>query len=98
MAFASVHDRAHGRKEVASPFGAKAVRDLPKDGAHADGWLAGVIRGWNGRIVQKQKQVVLDLGIALLQPSAVGVGGLKCEAAVDTPLQIALILIQGGGR
>lgn len=98
MAFASIHDRADGRKEVASPFGANPVGDLPKDGAHADGLLAGVIRGRNGRLVQKQKQVVLDLGIALLPPSAVGVGGLKREAAVDPPLQITPILIQGGGR
>ena len=96
MAFASVHDRAHGRKEVASPFGAKPVGDLPKDGAHPDGLLAGVIRGRNGCSVQKQ--VVLDRGIAFLQPSAVGVGGLKREAAVDTPLQITLLLIHGGGR
>jgi hypothetical protein len=45
MAFAGIHDRAHGRKEVASPCGAKPVGELPKDGAQADGLLAGVIRG-----------------------------------------------------
>ena len=76
MAFAGIHDRAHGRKQVASPVGAKPVRDLPKDGAHANGLLAGVIRGGNGGIIQKEEQVVLNLGIAFLQPSAMGVGGL----------------------
>ena len=93
MAFAGIDDRANGRKEIASPVGAKPVGDLPEDGTHADGLFAGVVRGWNSSIVQKQKQVVLDLGLALLQSSAVGVGGLKREAAVDTPLQITLILI-----
>ena len=41
--------------------------------------------------------MVLDLGIAFLQASAVGVGGLERETAVDTPLQITPVLIQGGG-
>jgi hypothetical protein len=68
-----------------------------KDGTYADGWLAGVIRGGNDSIVQTQEQVILDLGIAFLQPSAVGVGGPQRETAVDTPLQIAPLLIQGGG-
>jgi hypothetical protein len=77
MAFASIHDRTNGCKEVASPLGAKPVGDLPKDGTHADGLFAGVIRRGNGGIVQKQEQVVLDLGIAFLQPSAVRAGGLE---------------------
>ena len=98
MAFAGIHDRANGGKQVASPVGAKPVGHLPKDRAHADGLFAGVIRGRNGGIFQKEEQVVLDLGIAFLQPSAVGVGGLERETAVDTPLQITPVLIQGGGR
>ena len=98
MTFAGIHDRANGRKEVASQLGAKPVGDLPKDGTHADGLLAGVIRGRNGGIVQKQEQVVLDLGIAFLQPSAVGIGGLERETAVDTSLQITPVLIQGRGE
>ena len=98
MTFAGIDDRAHGRKQVASPVGAKPVGDLPKDGTHADGLFAGVIRGGNGAILQKEEQVVLDLGIAFLQPAAVGVGGLERERAVDTPLQITPVLIEGGGR
>lgn len=61
--------------------------DLPKDGTHAHGWLAGVIRGWNGDLIQQQEQVIPNLGIAFLPPSAVGVGGLARETAVATPLQ-----------
>jgi hypothetical protein len=53
MAFAGIHDRANGCKEVASPVGAKPVGDLAKDGTHADGLLAGVMRGWNGGVFQK---------------------------------------------
>src|ERR1700752_4943506 len=98
MTSAGIYNRAHGRKQVASPVGAKPVGDLPKDGTHADGLFAGVIRGGNGAILQKEEQVVLDLGIAFLQPAAVGVGGLEREIAVDTPLQITPVLIQGGGR
>jgi hypothetical protein len=50
MAFPSVHDRAHGGKEVSSPVGAKPVRHFSKDCAHADGLFAGVIGGGNGGI------------------------------------------------
>ena len=74
------------------------MRHFPKDRTHADRLFAGVMGGWNGGIVEKEEQMVLDLGIASLQPSAVGVGGLECQTAVDTPLQITPILIQGGGR
>ena len=41
--------------------------------------------------------MVLNLGIAFLQPSAVGVGRLARYTAVDTPAEIAPVLIQGGG-
>jgi hypothetical protein len=98
MTFAGIHNRAHSREQVASRIGAKPVGDLPKDGTHADGLFAGVIRGGNGAILQKEEQVVLDLDIAFLQPAAVGAGGLELETAVDTPLQIPPVLIQGGGR
>jgi hypothetical protein len=36
-----------------------------------------VMGGGNGGIIQKEEHVVLDLGRAFLQPSAVGVGGLE---------------------
>src|ERR671910_653201 len=98
MSFAGIHDRAHGGKQVAAPVGAKPVRHFPKDRTHADRLFAGVIGGWNGGIVEKEEQIVLDLGITSLQPSAVGVGGLQRETAVDTPLQITPVLIEGGGR
>ena len=74
------------------------VGDLPTDGAHVGGWLAGVMRGRNGRVVETQKHVVLDLSIALLQLSAVGVGGLKRDAAVDTPWPITPRLIRAGSH
>jgi hypothetical protein len=94
---AGIHHRANSRKEVASPRGAKPVGDLPEDGTHADGWLAGVIGGGNGGIVQKPAQGILDLGLAFLPPSAGGVGRREHEAAADTPLQITPVLLQGGG-
>ena len=97
MAFPSIHDRANGGKEVSSPVRAKPVRHFPKDRAHADGLFAGVIGGGNGGIVQKEEQVVLDLGIAFLQASAMGVGGLAGETAVHTPLEITAVLIQRRG-
>ena len=97
MALASLHACAHGRQEVASPCGATPAGDRPTDGTHADGWCAGMIRGRHGRIVQHQQHVVMDRGSALLPPSAVEGGGLKREAAVDTPWQITPRLIQGGG-
>ena len=52
--------------------------------------------GGNGGVFQKGEQVVLDPGVAFLQPSAVGVGGLQRQAAADTVLEIALLLIQSG--
>ena len=76
LTFAGIHDRAHGRKQVSPPVGAETVGDLPKDGTHADGLLAGVIRRRNGGILQKHEQVVPNLGIAFLQASPMGVGGL----------------------
>ena len=82
MAFPSIHDRANGGKEVSSPVRAKPVRHFPKDRAQANGLLAGVIGGGNGGIVQKEGQVVLDLGIAFLQASAMGIGGLAGKTAV----------------
>jgi hypothetical protein len=97
LALAGIHDRAHCRKHVTPPVGAKPICDLPEDRAHANSLLAGVIRGGNGDILQKEKQVVLDVSIAFLQPSAVGVGGLERYTAVDTSPQIASVLIQGGG-
>src|SRR5215467_5758742 len=97
MAFAGIDDRANSRKQIASPLGAKPVGDLAKDGTHADGLLAGVVRRWNGGVIQKQEQVVSNLGIAFLQPSPMGVGGLTHETAVDTPLKITAVLIERGG-
>ena len=82
MAFPSIHDRAHGGKEVSSPLRAKPIRHFSKDRAHADRLFAGVIGGWNGGIVQKEEQVVLDLGIAFLQASAMGSGGLAGDDTV----------------
>ena len=76
LAFPSIHDRAHGGKEVSSPVGAKPVGHVPKDRAHADRLCAGVIGGGDGGLFQKEAPVVLDLGITFLQPSTVGVGGL----------------------
>jgi hypothetical protein len=73
------------------------VGDLPNDGTHADGWLAGVMRGGNGGIFQTHEQGGLDLGLAFLPPPAVGVGRRERETAADTPLQITPVLIQGGG-
>ena len=64
MAFTGIHDRANGRKQVTPPRGTKPVGDLPKYRAHANGLLARVIRGWNGGVIQKQEQVVPNLGIA----------------------------------
>ncbi len=97
MALASIHDRAHRGKHVTSPDGAKSIGDLPKDRAHADRLFASVIGGGNGGIFQKEAQVVLDLGIAFLQPSAVEVGRRARSTAVDTPAEIAPVLIQGRG-
>jgi hypothetical protein len=48
VALASIEDRAHRGQQVTSPVGAKPVRDLPQDRAHAHGLLARVLRG--GRI------------------------------------------------
>jgi hypothetical protein len=76
MALASIHDRANGRKQVTSPLGATSVGDLPEHRAHANGLLAGVIRRWNGDILQKQAQVLPNLGLAFLQASPVGVSRL----------------------
>src|SRR5882724_5562405 len=76
MAFAGIHDRANGGKQVASPIKAKSIRHFPKDGTHADGLFAGVIGGGNGGIFQKEEQVLLDLGIAFLEPETVRVRGL----------------------
>jgi hypothetical protein len=41
--------------------------------------------------------VVLALGIAFLQASAMGIGGLAGETAVHTPLEITAVLIQRRG-
>jgi hypothetical protein len=40
--------------------------------------------------------VVLKVGRALLQPFAVGIGGLERETALDTPAEIASVLLQAG--
>jgi hypothetical protein len=85
MALASIQDRAHHGTQVTLPVGANPVRDLPKDHAYANGVLAGIIRGGNGRIVQKSGQVVLNVSTALLQPSAVGIGELGRETAAFMP-------------
>src|SRR3989454_9921754 len=96
MAFAGIHNRANGRKEVTSPVGAKTVRDLPKDRAHTNGLLTGVI-GWrNRRIFQEHKQVIRNLEVALLQAPAMLVGRLQGQTARQTALQITAILIQRG--
>ena len=98
MAFPRIHDRANGCKEVSSPVRAKPVRHVPKDRAQANGLRAGVIGGGNGGIVQQEEQVVLDLGIAFLQASAMSIAGLAGETAVHTPLEITAVLIQCRGR
>jgi hypothetical protein len=41
LPFSGIHNRAHGCKQVTSPVGAKTVRDLPKDRAHANSLLTG---------------------------------------------------------
>ena len=97
MAFPSIHDRAYSGKEVSSPVGAKPVRHVPKDGAHADGLFAGVMGRGNGGIFQTEEQVLLDLGRAFPQPEPVGVRGLAGYTAVDTSPEIAPILVQGRG-
>ena len=71
--------------------------DLPKDRAHADRLFASVMGGGHGGIVQNEAHVVLDLGRAFLQPSAVEGGRLARSTAVDTPAEIAPVLIQGRG-
>ena len=50
--------------------------------------------------VQKEEQVVLDLGIAFLQASAMGIGRLAGETAGHTPLEITAVLIlqRSGGQ
>jgi hypothetical protein len=55
----------NGHKQVASLVRAKPIGDLPEDGTHANSLLAGVIRRWGGGIVERQEQVVLDLGSAV---------------------------------
>jgi hypothetical protein len=52
---------------------------------------------WNGGVIQKQAQVVANLGIAFLQAFPMGVGGLVSSTPVDTPLEITAILIPRGG-
>ena len=97
MAFPRIHERANGGTEVSSPVRAKPVRHVPKDRAQANGLRAGVMGGGNGDIVQKEAPVVLDLGIAFLQASAMGGRGLAGETAVHTPLEITAVLLQGRG-
>jgi hypothetical protein len=48
MAFASIHDRVHGRKEITSPLGAKPIDDLPKHGVQADWHRVSDAVGWGG--------------------------------------------------
>jgi hypothetical protein len=93
MACTGIHDRANRRKQIASPLGAKPIRDLPEHRAQANGLLAGVVRGWNGGVIQKQAQVVANLGLALWQAFPMRVGRLVSSTPVDTPLEITTVLI-----
>src|SRR5437588_2294306 len=70
LAFAGIDNRAHRRKQVASPVGPKAIGDLPKDCTHANGLLAGVVGGWDRSVFQEQEEMVLDRGVAFLQALA----------------------------
>src|SRR5712692_11396130 len=70
LAFAGINNRAHSRKQVASPVGPKAIGDLPKDCTHANGLLAGVVGGWDRSVFQEQEEIVLDCGVAFLQALA----------------------------
>ena len=71
------------------------MRDFPKDRAHADGLGAGVIGG-HGGIFQNEAPGLLDLGIAFLEPAAVGGGGRERQTVGDTSPEIALVRVQGG--
>src|SRR5713101_9061797 len=75
LAFAGIDNRAHSRKQVASPVGPKAIGDLPKDCTHANGLLAGVVGGWDRSVFQEQEEIVLDCGVAFLQ--ALALRGLR---------------------
>src|SRR6516165_9294088 len=75
LAFAGIDNRAHSRKQVASPVGPKAIGDLPKDCTHANGLLAGVVGGWDRSVFQEQEEIVLDRGVAFLQ--ALALRGLR---------------------
>src|SRR5256885_11843423 len=77
LAFAGIDNRAHRRKQVASPVGPKAIGDLPKDCTHANGLLAGVVGGWDRSVFQEQEEIVLDRGVAFLQ--ALALRGLRLE-------------------
>src|SRR6266852_9202550 len=78
LAFAGIDNRAHSRKQVASPVGPKAIGDLPKDCTHANGLLAGVGGGWDRSVFQEQEEIVLDCGVAFLQ--ALALRGVRLEA------------------
>jgi hypothetical protein len=76
LAFAGIHDRAHGGQQVASPIRTQSMRHVPQDRAHADGLFARVLGGGHGDIVQQAEQVLLELGLAFLEPETVRVRGL----------------------
>ena len=63
LAFTGIHDRADSRKQITAPLRAKPIRDLPEHGAHANGLLAGVVRRGNGGVIQKEEQVIANLGL-----------------------------------
>jgi hypothetical protein len=75
--FGGSHDRANGRKQVVPPIGTKPVSDFLEDCAHPSDALVRVIRGRNVDILQKNEQVVLDVGMGFPQPSVIGVGCLE---------------------
>jgi hypothetical protein len=97
MACARSDDRANSRQPSASPLGAKPVRDLPEHWAPTHGWLACVMRGWKGGVIQTPEPGVAERGLAFLQPSPMGGGGLAREPPVDTPLELTTLLRQRGG-
>src|SRR5712692_8080278 len=96
LAFAGIDNRAHSRKQVASPVGPKAIGDLPKDCTHANGLLAGVVGGWDRSVFQEQEEIVLDCGVAFLQALALRGVRLEGQAPRQPASEVTSILRERG--
>src|SRR6266851_4015307 len=96
LAFAGIDNRAHRRKQVASPVGPKAIGDLPKDCTHANGLLAGVVGGWERSVFQEQEEIVLDCGVAFLQALALRGVRLEGQAPRQPASEVPSILRERG--